>query len=380
MKCDESRPECLNCIKVERSCQYHTASTSPTLAIAPNIRQKLAQDTPFIHCRAASVPEVEVGLETVETERLATNDVTSSERCQQWGINMLHLELFHHTSNLTCPNIARGYPESRINTALSNPFLMHELLAVSTLHLSTVRLAHNKYYINEAVKLEIVALSLFNTLPHGWNSANPIPVFLFSSFLGIHILFHTLLFRPGDFSTFIDHFVEHIRLRRSVPPGLQVSWSYLMGAQVSSMLPFRNVETLEDSAKKECELLKSLLQSANLDRSVIDTCLLEIEHLQTVFDSFNVAEKSPDDNGEDMIFLWPTTLSLDFTELLLQKIPEALAILAYYAVLLHRKRNLWVIKDGGIFLIEAVMRHLGSGWEEWLAYPISVILDLKQQQ
>lgn len=68
-------------------------------------------------------------------------------------------------------------------------------------------------------------------------------------------------------------------------------------------------------------------------------------------------------------------MSPEFNELLVQKRPEALAILAHYAILLHWSRQLWVIKDGGEFLIKAIVKYLGSYWEPWMAYPLSVIAE-----
>ena len=70
-----------------------------------------------------------------------------------------------------------------------------------------------------------------------------------------------------------------------------------------------------------------------------------------------------------MVLGWPILVSPKYVELLRQLHPESLIILAHYAVLLHRGRDLWLIGEGGQFIIESICGSLGSNWEEWLAFP-----------
>ncbi|KAK3322793.1 hypothetical protein B0H66DRAFT_620616 [Apodospora peruviana] len=53
--------------------------------------------------------------------------------------------------------------------------------------------------------------------------------------------------------------------------------------------------------------------------------------------------------------------------------PEALVVLAHYAVLEHRARDCWVVGGAGRFLIEAIGRCLGREWEAWLGWPRGVL-------
>lgn len=48
--------------------------------------------------------------------------------------------------------------------------------------------------------------------------------------------------------------------------------------------------------------------------------------------------------------------------------------LAYYAVILHKRRNPWVIGDAGKYLLESTICHLGTYWDPWLEWPKSQIL------
>lgn len=378
VKCDESRPSCLNCITADLSCGYRTARSPSSPAPTPAIDQQTASiDSPAsgIYSTAGSPNSGRSSLTT-------SNNAFLHQSSYPNEVNIFHLELLHHMSTEGCRDFrgdtvkARQAIDAAINIAIGAPFLMHEILAISALHLTIVRPDSKEFYSNQAAELQTHALSLFNNLPDTYNSANPIPVFLFSSFLGIHVLFDTLLYRPADFNLFIDRFVGYLRLHRGVSTIAKGSYTLLKDTELRSLLP--TGEQGEREGGNECAVLKSLMQSADLSQTSVNVCQKAIEQLQWVFDISQLQAGSGDENGEaDMIFAWPVGLSPEFTELLLQKKPEALAILAHYAVLLHWRRSLWIIKDGGRFLIESIRRYLGSYWDPWLAFPISVLPELE---
>ena len=358
------------------SCGYHRADPSSSPASTPVSDQTASIDSPGSGFYSAAESPI-FGRNPITT----SNHTLSYQNFPPNGVNILHLELFHHLSSVTWKgfrvggNNARQAFDAVINFAFGAPFLMHEILAISALHLSTLRPNQKELYSNKAAELQTYALSLFNNLPDSYNSENPIPVFLFSSFLGIHVLFDTLLYRPADFSLFIDRFVGCLRLHRGVYTLAKGSWALLQDTELRPLIITREQGETEGN---ECAVLKSLMRSADLSQASVDTCQKAIERLQWVFDCSHLQTESTEDAGEaDLIFAWPITISPEFTELLLQKRPEALAVLAHYAVLLHWRRNLWIIKDGGMFLMESIMRYLGSYWEHWLAFPISVLREVE---
>ncbi|EHK49339.1 hypothetical protein TRIATDRAFT_297937 [Trichoderma atroviride IMI 206040] len=64
-------------------------------------------------------------------------------------------------------------------------------------------------------------------------------------------------------------------------------------------------------------------------------------------------------------------VSARFGDMVRSRIPEALVILSFYAVLLHRHRSFWVFGDSGRFLIQSISTYLGTKWEQWLLWPNS---------
>jgi hypothetical protein len=302
------------------------------------------------------------------------------------SLNMLHLELLHNMVNVN-KSFHRDSPQFRqafdtsINLALRTPFLMHELLAVSALQLSTSRPSQKEVYTEEAANLQVQALTIFNNLPTEYNITNPVPVFLFSSLLGIHVLFDTLLFRPEDFGLFIDRFVGYLRLHRGVITMSSGSFSMLQNSEFAPLLGGnRWQDNQPPPSRNECAQLKTLMKSADLGPTSIKACLDAIERLQQLFNRYHLqlATQDSDIEGEDsseLIFAWPITISAEFTQLLLQRKPEALAVLAHYAVLLCWKKDNWVVRDGGAWLIGCIARYLGASWEKWLDLPMATLQD-----
>jgi hypothetical protein len=321
---------------------------------------------------------------TISTPLATSSSATSHhafsyQSSSQSVVNMHHLELLHHMSTVTCKEVGSDGNKSRqafevgMSFALNAPFLMHEILAISALHLSTLRPNQKDFYCNQATELQTSALSLFTNLSDSYNTANPVPIFLFSSFLGIHVLFDTLLFRPSNFSVFIERFVEYLRLHRGVSTIAKGTYTLMRETELEVLISRGEGGEIKGN---ECDELMSLVSSADLSQASIDVCRKAVEHLQWVFDSSNVRNNptSSEDMGDaGVIFAWPITISQEFIELLRQKRPEALAILGNYAVLLHWRRDLWIFGDGGRFLIESIAKYLGSYWEHWLAFPMSVL-------
>ena len=74
-----------------------------------------------------------------------------------------------------------------------------------------------------------------------------------------------------------------------------------------------------------------------------------------------------------MISGWAIAISSTLVNNLASKRPEALVIFAYYAVILHWHRNMWVIGNGGKVLIGSISNYLGPDWEALLRWPLTEV-------
>ncbi|KAM7192989.1 hypothetical protein V8F33_008037 [Rhypophila sp. PSN 637] len=65
----------------------------------------------------------------------------------------------------------------------------------------------------------------------------------------------------------------------------------------------------------------------------------------------------------------------EYSTMLEHKRPEALVILAYYALLLHYGRHMWQVGDSGRVILGMVSEYLGEEWRVWIGGPLGVVFD-----
>ncbi|KAH8586552.1 hypothetical protein B0O99DRAFT_701818 [Bisporella sp. PMI_857] len=338
IKCDESRPDCANCTKANLQCSF-TASVSPT-------RKNIEFITSFQSPGGRSHNN-EVSL--VASANLVQHPVPPTSR-----VNLTHLKLFHHfISNANrsfFPDkiVTDSYPDI-VPYMFSHPFLCHEILAISALHLSTCRPERFQLYRDESVKLQTKALRLFNDSVKKINSNNLIPAFLYSGLLGLHFISDTFSIPNHSFDCFIDRLVQSIRLLQGF------------------------VGQPDEIADQFERLRVAISKSANISLFQTGVCEAAIRQLSWVYCS-ELSSNTFDKNYYPRIVTsWPVMISTEYTDLLINRNSEALVILSYYAILLHKCRKFWAVGSSGQILFDALEPHIEKTWKSWLAWPKSII-------
>ncbi|RTE84933.1 hypothetical protein BHE90_000512 [Fusarium euwallaceae] len=333
MRCDEGRPICANCISARRICEYRKPNVS---------NQDVASRLP---------PLTNLGL---------------SPGAGVANLNMHHLELLVHFSfAIYVPELEEDHDATRLvlEAALDAEYLMLEVLALSARHLSTIRPDKAAWYIDLAFELQTKAIQLFNTNTAQEESAQKL---LFSSVLGRHILVDTLVSRDLEFDQFLDCFIQGIRVHRGTRAVTSAyEWEPLLNSKIGSLIT-RGIDPLgfhnPVSLREHFESLLS--HSTRLDAEGKLACDKALRMIEGALHDLESTERST--FGLRMIFVWPILLPEGFIGLLEQRVPEAIAILGRYAILLQAGRKLWQIKDAGEYLSNLVSEFLGPGWEMWL--------------
>ncbi|KAL8720539.1 MAG: hypothetical protein Q9225_002609 [Loekoesia sp. 1 TL-2023] len=258
-----------------------------------------------------------------------------------------------------------------VRYGLSHPFLLHGILALTALHMATCRPERRDFYMTRATELQNDALKRFRDVQKT-DDSNCIPVFLFSSLLGVHLLADRSRTQGLDFNEYLDHVLGCIGLLRSVMKLVLREWTpFFKESDISPLIRSPNPQPPYDNIPSECHGLNDLIQESDLGPSSIATYNAAIDRL---FWLFALAEvPSVNHNTARWAIGWPVLIPDEYIMLLNQRRPEALIILAYYGVVLHFYREAWTIGDTGASLIRAVNAQVGSFWERWLAWPLQVI-------
>ncbi|KAI8717867.1 Zn(2)-C6 fungal-type domain-containing protein [Fusarium sp. LHS14.1] len=266
----------------------------------------------------------------------------------------------------------------------SHPFLLHQLLAFSALHLAFLKPESRNKYLIQASQHQSVAISTMNSL-----LAKPLPSNEF------HAMYATSIFVAiSAFGTYpscdryqesfraIDGLVDIFILIRGMNILLRSSGEELRNGPLKGLLsgcdcpPFENVGRLETVASKLGDLLPAVQDQLPLldtedGQLCVDTIAGFIETISMVIGS----PKSAPTPELRVIFAWPMGLSNTFLSLLRSCEPLALVILSYYCVLLHsREPKYWFLQGWTNALIKVVVtKVVGTRWEELIQWPLQVI-------
>jgi hypothetical protein len=299
--------------------------------------------------------------------------------------------------------LGRGQAQLIISLALKHshtaPYVIDEVLALAAMHLSMTgsppsipssspldriqqpQPQHIPNLQNLATEMQTRALAAFTretevlAASSADDMTNASPRFLFSAMLSLHVLADCLT-RIADpaagFHGFIDRFVECIGLQRGVRAVIKPDWRTLLESELRPILHPSVFSTPEyrHTQGRECEPLEGLMEQSDLSPASVAACKEAVKTLQWAFDWQN--------NYEDRDSLYASSgfaivVSDDFADILRKHRPEALIIMAYYGVMLHRARGFWAFGPSGARIIRAVADNLGSFWQNAMRWPLHVL-------
>jgi hypothetical protein len=296
-------------------------------------------------------------------------------------VNFDHMQLLIHvTQNSSMFDLSGVYSDHAtglalgLKEALTAPYLMHELLAFSAQHLAFLYPDKSKQYLHQAVSLQTRAISLFNSTWTQVNKSNCVAVLLFSSVLGHHLLADTLHKRHADgLDGFITRYVQCIEMHRGIYTIAKSAWPLLMESEIQPILSRSANFTSREPVGNDCQSIKNLVKdAAGLAWPEKQACQRAIDYLQVGFDAVAETGEAPVYRHQ-MIYSWTLLVTPEVNKLLARKQPEALIILAYYAVLLHHGRELWQVGRAGEYVLGLIDGYLGPNWDQWMQFPRHMI-------
>jgi hypothetical protein len=293
-------------------------------------------------------------------------------------VNMTHMELLLNFSlEIHIPDMGGVLKHSGtkliLKCGIEAPYLMHEVLAMSARHLSVVDPSRREFAAHLAVQLQTRAVSMFNTSKMAVNKSNCISMVLFSSLLGRHLFTDLLARRDAHLGTFLDNYTICVRLHEGIRAITSLSWPYLLESDLAPFLAWGASLSTATLRGHECDGVREMITNAqNLYEADKKVCLSAIRFLQIGLDA--IAVEDNEGHGCRMIFTWSIIVAHQFNTLIAQRRPEALVILAYFTLLLHRGRTMWQCQDAGRYIFGLIAQFLGTEWDAWLALPREQIL------
>ncbi|KAH6658660.1 hypothetical protein BKA67DRAFT_514549 [Truncatella angustata] len=271
---------------------------------------------------------------------------------------------------------ARNMVQLLISNALALPYLMDELLAMAALHLSSLSsdLVEKLGYQRQASLLHNRAISLYDMGSTADAGGDSMGKFLFYSLRSLQNLLEIsecehdssrCLHRLVDFLHF------HQKMRAHKDRALQVLRTTSLQPLIQSIADV-DPDAAISRGGRACDELSARIETAGLDPAAMESCRVAIKHLRWVF---GVQETFPAEFGgkAHVVMAWPLLIPEHFVDLLDQRRPEALAIVAHYAALLYSCNDLWVFGDRGKCLVQSISGYLQPYWREWLSWPNIIV-------
>jgi hypothetical protein len=160
LQCDETHPTCIQCNTAQLRCMYASGWNSgpPQSSASPRASsQNGSSITSTVEPRSPNNIQPRIPDPPILN---AYFSVTGSAD-DHFTVNLLHLQLFNHFTTETAntimldPRDPQKSMDVTMKAALSAPYLMQEILALSALHLSVLYPAQREFYHHQASGLQM---------------------------------------------------------------------------------------------------------------------------------------------------------------------------------------------------------------------------------
>lgn len=412
IKCDEARPSCSNCVVSERTCSFphsaspsasastpastytstHTSATTPAATGINSPARSPADSTtssgavypsqyplPSVYgARGFPIAEDASPPTLPSFNEFFAGSPSSSlpDAPPQPVFTAKHLILFHHvqTAMINSMNFMPPCINIAIEWAQEAPYAMDQLLALGADHLAMHSPENSVTHRRDATELQTRALMWFNHDTKETSGLNTdrltIPRFLFAGLLSIHMLYETLTYYRSSYHVFIDRFIESTHMHRGVRTIIGNSYDVILESALHPFIYNVRIASMSDHLGTECAELERLINTSDLAPATVAACKSACQALQW---AFNIHASLPDDDNIHAATAFPVVISAEYVDALRKHRPEALLVLAYYGVLLHRCRRSWIIGDAGAAVIHLISDYLGSFWQEPMRWPMEVL-------
>ncbi|KAF2194574.1 hypothetical protein K469DRAFT_686585 [Zopfia rhizophila CBS 207.26] len=328
VKCDETKPACVNCDTYGKICEYAPPKT------------KIA-----INNHVSPYPPVSTPSSTEGGALSQSSPHSGLNPSQDFTLNILDLRLLHHWSTVTALSLNFD-PEAQevlrsyfVKIGFDHPYLLHGILALAALHLSRLDQSLSSDYLLQAARHHDAALNQFRAAVQELDHSNFEAVFSFA-----FILFPYSCGLPVDLESGAEHVlggeVQHLSLVRMVRPMVKQFYIPMFETELGHLVP-RDTQGIDFERTPSGTGLENLQRFFRATRHLHTPDINEayynaIHPLEILFET---ASHGPDPPSASLVKMWPHEISQQFLDLLSERQPGALIIFAHYGVLLSRTRH-----------------------------------------
>ena len=345
----------------------------------------------IIHHSSPTSPQT--GSSCVDDETPSTGISTPSHSaCDSEVTAAEDHKLLEHFKAITYQEIGNDATSRQVwrtdvpDIAAKHPFLMHGVLACSALHLASINPAERQRYQLIAAHHQSIALPEFRAEIENPNVDNCIPLLVFTQLLIIHCFAadqhdEDLLLVGGKDDTALPDWLQVIRGSCHI---FQAVWPYIkheprlivmMGGLEQEPVddPVTDMSADDERLRGLFDLPQLSISKGNDSRFDSSPILPALLILIRAFSNARAARARDNYTMMAAIRAWPTQVPQEYFDLLRERDPAALILLAHYCILLRRLEDVWYICGYGRRLLSRIYRQLDEKWHPWLQWPLEEI-------
>jgi hypothetical protein len=261
------------------------------------------------------------------------------------------------------------------------------MLALSARHLAVEGDAERRELFHvQAIELQNAAISLFNAMAAQRQKVaemdDAVAMLLFSSCISRHSITDVLATgkQSADLDSFLDRYLHYVQVQYGVTAIYHQYQDMIEGSDLGplSKWAIKDLYATDEELQKgeETASIRGLLASStSLSAEDLKAYMNALSPLQRALSQINAKseDRSREQNWLHLAFNWILLVEEAYRELLRRRLPEAVAVLAHYFVLLHHSRHTWQIGDCGARLLRLAVAHLGDQWTTWIAWPQAAV-------
>ncbi|KAL1982967.1 hypothetical protein VTN96DRAFT_654 [Rasamsonia emersonii] len=372
VKCDEVRPQCSNCVKRQVDCEY--ASIGPILWTNGASSTAARSSTASLASSQQSdrTTSAENGLRIFEN--LSTESSASMPASKE--LNLDDLELMMQWCNSTYQTSSRDEKTDHIwrvrvpEEALSYPFLMHGILALSALHLARTSSDPQKRsnYLNSAISHQDQGLAEYRGRLNDINAANWRAMFVFSTIVTVYAFGYPHPPEWEDPWTPVDDLRQVLLLTRGVQVVLSTTIPWVERSEFAIILQIDDqVHPVPDAVQAALDRLSEMndiCAQQQMEHHDHEACAIAIEQLGVMFGEFE--KEAP--SLKNIAARWAIKVAGRYFDCLQARSPLALVILAHYCLILHRLREFWWAEGWSTRVLRAIWVLVDDRWRQLMSW------------
>ncbi|KAK6007487.1 hypothetical protein QM012_004301 [Aureobasidium pullulans] len=250
-------------------------------------------------------------------------------------------------------------------------------MALSALHLYSKDRSRSELF-DRACFLQGVAIQLVQPVIANLRQEDSLAALMFSSHTSAFGLAEYMLNPHHDDTDPIDKIVECFQLSRGIKLVVSPHWPYLSQTWLNKL--FNSESSNEDRIRASLASefpTYSVVRSLAFGQEDADRRKCCLETIEDIFTFIGASSHHPQDypTAAHLIDQWAVKLPVVFKDMLIERKPIALIILAYWAVLTSINPRPWHLRGLAEVLIARIEDIIGDEWAEFLRWPREKVIE-----